>query len=109
VTLGVLGAGAVGPDSGLGSVVPVAARFGAGVGPVADAETASTRGLLAQAPTVDAKPMLPASQSSWRRLTNSERSSGWAGAGASMALTIRTQSSLEGRSADLVVNQCRTM
>jgi len=62
--LGAFGAGAVGPDSGPGSVVPVAARFGAGVGPVAGAETESIRGLLEQAATVDAKPMLPASQSS---------------------------------------------
>jgi hypothetical protein len=65
VMLGAFGAGAVGPDSGLGSVVPVAARFGdGGIGPVAGAETESIRGLLEQAPTVDAKPMLPASQSS---------------------------------------------
>jgi hypothetical protein len=64
-----LGAGAFGPDSGLvvrlASVAAVAARFGeAGLGPVADAETESIRGLLEQAPTVDAKPTLPARQSS---------------------------------------------
>lgn len=63
------GAEAVGPDVGLvvrlASVAPVAARFGeGGLGPVADAETESICGLLEQAPTVDAKPTLPASQSS---------------------------------------------
>jgi hypothetical protein len=69
VILGAVGAGAVGADSGLvvtlASVAAVAARFGeGGLGPVADAETESVRGLLEQAPTVDAKPTLPASQSS---------------------------------------------
>lgn len=66
--LGAVGAGAVGPDRGLAvrlaSVAAVAARFGDGVGPVADAGTESIRGLLEHAPTVDAKPTLPASQSS---------------------------------------------
>lgn len=63
------GAGAVGPDRGLlvslASVAAVAAGFGeGGVGPVADAGTESILGLLEQPPTVDAKPTLPASQSS---------------------------------------------
>jgi hypothetical protein len=69
VILGADGAEIVGPDGGLAVrpawVDPVAARFGeGGPGPVADVETASVRGLLEQAQAVDAKPTLPASQSS---------------------------------------------
>jgi hypothetical protein len=69
VVLGAGGAEAVGPDDGLvvrlALVAPVAARFGeGGLEPVADAETEPIRGSLEQAPTVDAKPTLPASQSS---------------------------------------------
>jgi hypothetical protein len=60
--------GAVGPDRGvvvrLASVAAVAARFGDGVGPVADAGTESIRVLLEQALIIDAKPTLPATQSS---------------------------------------------
>ena len=67
--LGAVGAGAVGPDTGLvvrlASVASVAARFEeGGRGPVADAGTESIRGLLEQPLTVDAKPTLPASLSS---------------------------------------------
>jgi hypothetical protein len=60
--------GAVGPDRGfvvrLASVAAVAARFGDGVGPVADAGTESIRVLLEQVLTIDAKPTLPATNSS---------------------------------------------
>jgi hypothetical protein len=60
----------MGPGGGLvvrlAPVADVTAGFGGdcGLGPVADAEPESTGGLLEQAPTVDAKPTLPVSQSS---------------------------------------------
>jgi hypothetical protein len=59
----------MGPAGGLvvwpAPVADVAAGFGVegGLGPVADAETESTRALLEQALTIDARPTLPASRS----------------------------------------------
>ena len=70
VVLGAGGREVRGPRGGLvirlAPLADVAAGFGVegGLGPVADAETASIRALLEQALIIDAKPTLPASRSS---------------------------------------------
>ena len=101
-----------GPGDGfsvrLAPVAEVATGLGleGGLEPVADADTESIRVLLEQALTMDTKPTLPASRSSRRRLQTSGRSSDRSRAGASMALTIRTQFSL-GRLYRLPVRACK--
>jgi len=88
--------GVMGPGVGLvvrlEPLTGVAALFGVedGLGPVADAETDSVSVVLEHALTTDATPTLPASLSSWRRLTESGCSSGRPGAGTHMVFTIRT-------------------
>ena len=99
MVLGAGGAEGIGPAGGIVvRLASVAAGFGVEGGPglVACPESESTTVLCEQAPTVAAKPMLLASQSSRRRLMKSGYSSGPSGAGASMALTIRMQTSLAG-------------
>ena len=62
--------------------------------------------VLEHALTTDATPTLPASLSSWRRLTESGCSSGRPGAGTHMVFTIRTLIPACGRLDRLSCTQC---
>lgn len=91
MVLGTAGREVVGADGGLVvrliPVAVVASGFDviSDLGGLADAEPESIPALLEQALTHDARPTLPASRSSSRRLTTSERSPGRSGPGTFMA------------------------